>query len=414
VDLFRGWIVQARTKNTLSGANPLARLFCFLLALLVVAGALLTSTPFTERVIRPAYLGVMLGFFLTMGLVEPDLRSQGWRFLVIGASLLFGGSLGGVLVGQGYVPWIPFPQAWGIAWSLEHGVGFLLGFSVLSFGFVLWIPEIVRSRRVLKEGLSAVQRDREKTAEMLRRSMRALERAHDELIQAEKIAALGELAAGVAHDLRNPLAIIRSAAQACRDQNGLPDTVKDSLGVIQRSVDKADRTIRALLELGKPSEFEPLPVDPKTLLEETASLVGVEARNKDIRIRTSPAGDAVLQGDRGLLSQALINLALNAVQASPPGGEVLLGARLFRLGGKERVLLYVEDDGPGLSPETRKRALDPFYTTREKGTGLGLTVTQRVAARHGGKLALRPRSRGGTRALLLLPVEAPVPVEAAP
>ena len=254
----------------------------------------------------------------------------------------------------------------------------------------------------------------EKTAEMLRRSMRALERAHDELIQAEKIAALGELAAGIAHDLRNPLAIIRSAAQSCRDDPAAPDRVKETLEVIQRSVDKADRTIRALLELGKPSQFQPILVEARTLLEETESLVSVEARKKGARIQASPSPGVFLTGDRGLLSQALINLALNAVQAVPRGGLVRLGARTFRFHGKERVVLFVEDDGPGLSPETRKRALDPFYTTREKGTGLGLTVTQRVAARHGGKLALRPRSKGGTRAVLFLPQESLVSSEASP
>lgn len=403
--------MQARTPSPQPGSNPMARLFCFLLAVLVVAGALLTSTPFTERVIRPAYLGVMLGFFLAMGWVEPDLRSQGWRFLVIGASLLFAGSLGGVLVGRGYIPWIPFPQAWGIAWSLEHGVGFLLGFSVLSFGIVLWIPEIVRSRRVLKEGLSAVRKDQERTAEMLRRSMRALERAHDELIQAEKIAALGELAAGIAHDLKNPLAIIRSAAQSALEESRVCPSVGRSMEVVLRSVDKADRTIRALLELGKPSQFEPVPLEARTLLEETASLVAVEARQKGIRLQVLPCPGVTFKGDRSLLSQALINLALNAVQAAPASGLVRLGARYFRLRDSEMVALFVEDDGPGISPETRKRALDPFFTTREKGTGLGLTVTQRVAARHGGKLALCPRSGGGTRAILLLPQEAPLPVE---
>lgn len=386
--------------------NSLARLFCFLLALLVVATSLITSSLVTSQILRPAYLGVMLGFFLIMGLREPGLRGQGWRFLLIGLCLLFGGSMAGsVLRGELFGGLSADSD---LAWSLEHGVGFLLGFSVLSFGFLLWIPEIVRSRRLLEEGLDSVRQDQLKTSWLLRRSMRALERTHDELLQAERLAAVGELAAGVAHDLRNPLTVIRSAAQCLASGACPPAEAAEAAQAIQRGVDRADRTIRSLLEMGRPAEFQPRLLCAGQLIRETAALFAGEARRQGVALLEEAQAGHSLHADEGLLTRALSNLCRNALQATPSGGTVRIGSRSFRFNGNEVDVLFVEDTGHGIPSAIRPRLTTPFFSTRPGGTGLGLSVTQRVAARHRGRLALQPRARGGTRALLMLPA-APAP-----
>jgi signal transduction histidine kinase len=223
-----------------------------------------------------------------------------------------------------------------------------------------------------------------------------------QLVDTHRLSILGELAAGIAHDLRNPLAIIKGAAESLQRRARTPAATIEHAEIIRRGVDKADRTIQALIDLGRPRRAARGPVPLAEVAREVLALIQVEGRRRQLRY-LAQVGDCVVLADRELLVQALINLLLNATQASPEQAPVDLRARRFVRGGAEVVAIAVEDCGQGLPPEVRHQLFTPFFTTRSGGTGLGLLSSRRIAVEMGGSLGLYPRGRGGARALLLLP-----------
>jgi signal transduction histidine kinase len=290
----------------------------------------------------------------------------------------------------------------------ERGAMFLLGTSLISFGLMLWIPQVVTSHRLLAEHF-AQQKGKLQVAESARSQL------EQRLVDADRRGLLGELAATIAHDLRNPLAIVKGTAESlCRRPRSAVE-VKEHTDVIRRNIEKADLTISALIDLGRPRSAAATTIAAHDMLAEIQSLVHVEAKRRNLRVELAhgDAGPAVC-ADHTLLAQALLNLVLNAIQATPPGGTILLRARTRRRANGAQTVLAVEDRGHGLPPEARARLFTPFFTTKTTGTGLGLSSCRRIAGELGGQVGLYPRRRGGARALLLLPAAmAPAPSLAA-
>ena len=226
-------------------------------------------------------------------------------------------------------------------------------------------------------------------------------------VDADRLHALGELAAGVAHDLRNPLAIIKAAAGSLSRADRTPQEMSEHTEVICRNIDRAERTISALLELGKPRALEPRQVDLVESLADVVALVQVEAKRREVAVQRRVEPGIEGHADPKLLSRALLNLLLNALQASPAGSSVTLIARRFDLTTGPVAMIAVEDRGHGIDRSHRDKLFTPFFTTKEDGTGLGLLSTRRLVDEMGGRVALFPRSSGGTRAVLLLPAVAP-------
>jgi signal transduction histidine kinase len=214
------------------------------------------------------------------------------------------------------------------------------------------------------------------------------------------------LAATIAHDLRNPLTIVKGTAESlCRRQRTMAELAQHT-EVIRRNVEKADRTIASLIDLGRPRAAAPRTSPAREVLSEVRDLVQLEARRRRLHIEVNADRATTVQADRTLLAQALLNLVLNAMQATPDRGRIHLRARPVRRGGRQLTALTVEDRGHGLAPAARDRLFTPFFTTKPGGTGLGLSSCRRIATELGGRLDLFPRLRGGARALLLLPADA--------
>ncbi len=228
----------------------------------------------------------------------------------------------------------------------------------------------------------------------------------ERLIQQDRLASVGLLAAGVAHEVNTPLTGISSYAQILLEETRADDPRRPLLEKIVRQAERASRIARGLLTLSRPAGGRARgrgPVDLVELAEETAGLLAVHVRRAGATLEVVGEGRGlVVAGDRSRLQQVVMNLLLNALDAVDRGGHV----RVVVAGeGRRRVELVVEDDGPGIPEEIRDRVFDPFFTTKKpgEGTGLGLSISYSIVAEHGGEILAERRPGGGTRMRVLLP-----------
>ena len=245
-------------------------------------------------------------------------------------------------------------------------------------------------------------------ADQLITAHRDLERAQAQLLQRERLAALGELAAVVAHEVRNPLGVIFNSVGSLRRLLRPAGDARLLLDIVGEEADRLNRIVGDLLDFARPSTPQLRPGSLARVAEEAvASAVG-SATGVEVRLDLSPDLPPVPIDER-LVRQAIVNLAANAVNAMPAGGRITLRAR--REGST--VVLEVEDEGPGVPDEIRSRIFEPFFTTRASGTGLGLAVVRRIVDGHGGEVTLRPAPERGTIFALRFPLSPAAPAEAA-
>jgi len=220
------------------------------------------------------------------------------------------------------------------------------------------------------------------------------------MLRADRLATIGELAAGAAHEIRNPLTSIKSSLQylesRCREE-----TERKLLGVALQETDRIDEILAALLSFSRPSEIHKEPCDLVALLEESLALVSIQARAKNVEVRTSfPAAPVVVDADRSQVKQLMLNVFLNAIQAMDGGGTLAVEDIVL---GNGRTLVRISDTGPGISEEALEKVFDPFFTTKKGGTGLGLSICYTIVKAHGGEIELRSRLGEGTTVLITLP-----------
>jgi PAS domain S-box-containing protein len=234
----------------------------------------------------------------------------------------------------------------------------------------------------------------------LSRSYAELGRAQRQLVQRERLAALGELAAVVAHEVRNPLGVIFNSLGSLRRILRPQGDAALLLEIVGEEADRLNRIVADLLDFARPSEPVIRP-EPLGRVVNDALAAALAKHQEGITVeRQVEEGLPPVPVDAGLIRQAVVNLVENAMQAMPGGGRV--ATRVAR--GPDAVLVEVEDDGPGIPEEIRARIFEPFFTTRATGTGLGLAVVKRIMDLHGGEVALRPGPRGGAIFTLRFPV----------
>jgi PAS domain S-box-containing protein len=224
----------------------------------------------------------------------------------------------------------------------------------------------------------------------------------EQLRQAQKLEAVGEVAAGVAHELGNALGIIGGAVQYLLRNCAASHPFHEFLEVIRRNVGQADRTIRSLLSFARPRRPSPAPVNLVHLLEGTCQLLKGEFAKQHISVipRFAPDVHQVMV-DPEQLQQVFLNLLLNAIQAMPQGGSIILSTRIGAEG--KDVQITVADTGRGITPAHLSRIFDPFFTTKEGGTGLGLAVSDRLIRAQGGRIAVRSELGKGSVFTVVLP-----------
>jgi signal transduction histidine kinase len=230
------------------------------------------------------------------------------------------------------------------------------------------------------------------------------------LLRAEQLAAVGQLAAGVAHEVRNPLTGIKFLVDGALRRTNTTLLTEEDLRLIRQEVVRIERTVQGLLDFARTPPPDRRRHDLRGLVAEAASVARGRAEAKPVVLRVTPSPEPILASvDRDQFLSLLTNLLLNAIDAAPPGGEVEI-----RTAARDGILkVEVTDTGPGIDPAVADRLFTPFVTTKSTGTGLGLTVAQRVARDHGGKLSAANRKEGGACFTLTLPAAEEANVEAA-
>ena len=226
----------------------------------------------------------------------------------------------------------------------------------------------------------------------------------------ERFAALGEMAAVLAHEIRNPLGAIKGLAQFLGEKQATDPAKAEMTRTIADEATRLERLVNDLLTYARPRPPNCQPTELPGVLDEVLRLVGPAANASGVACRLDVSGNAFpILADPDQLKQLFGNLVLNAIQAMPAGGRLTLTQRL--VDGKSRtrraVEVTVEDTGAGISEADLPRIFEPFYTTRTKGTGLGLAICMQITAAHGGTIRVARTGPKGTTILVTLPVEGP-------
>ncbi len=228
-----------------------------------------------------------------------------------------------------------------------------------------------------------------------------LRRTQAQLLTATKFAFAGELAAGVAHEVRTPLSVMRSSAQMLRDTPSAEADNSELVGMLIEEVDRIERVVSGLLELAKPHSRTVEATGLEAILERAAEFAQARAERQGTVLRREiEAPLPPVLCDREQIYQVALNLIVNALQALGSGGEVVIRARD---GGGRGICFEVSDDGPGVPEEMRDRVFQPFVTAREGGTGLGLSIVKRMIEEHGGEIELETAIGKGTTFCIHLP-----------
>jgi signal transduction histidine kinase len=211
----------------------------------------------------------------------------------------------------------------------------------------------------------------------------------------EKLASLGVLAAGVAHEIRNPLTAIKARLFTLNKAIGATPGAVEDANVIEREINRLERIVRAVLSFARPAEPKQQLVPAMALLRDVRDLMSAQLSKANIELIVEGSTDPTIQGDPDQLKQVLLNLVQNAADSIGECGKIVLWAAVERANLRGHfgnvAILEVKDNGKGISVEVQKRLFDPFYTTKPAGTGLGLSIAARIIERHGGASVTKPK-----------------------
>jgi signal transduction histidine kinase len=223
------------------------------------------------------------------------------------------------------------------------------------------------------------------------------------MLRADKLATIGELAAGAAHEIRNPLTAVKSSLQYLETKSQ-DEKAKKLLNTALEETGRIEEILSGLLSFSRPTDIKKERLDLLENLEESLELISFQARKQKIKItREFPSSSIYLNGDRSQLKQLFLNLFLNSLQAMTEGGELKLG---LSSPDSRNVLIVVSDTGKGIPEENLDRVFDPFFTTKKSGTGLGLSICYGIVKSHGGEIEVRSKVGQGATVLIKIPLQA--------
>jgi signal transduction histidine kinase len=241
----------------------------------------------------------------------------------------------------------------------------------------------------------------------LNRSIRRLESTQKQLIQSEKLNAIGQIAASIAHEINNPLAgvLVYSklmAKKLANDSLNKEDTL-DNLTKIESAVSHCSKIVRGLLDFARQSEPVLAPVEVGKIIDQAVALVYHQAEMNNVKIvRNDTEHLSLVKGDVGQLQQVFLNLIINAIQSIHDGGTITITTKSSE---DNRVEVSIQDTGYGITPENMERLFTPFFTTKEpgKGVGLGLAISKGIVERHGGSIEVQSSTGAGSTFTVYLP-----------
>jgi signal transduction histidine kinase len=330
-----------------------------------------------------------------------DIFQRLYYLPIILAALWFGlrgGLLCSLIVSVAYAPHLLFQWGGHLAMEMEKYLEILL------YNTVGGVTGILS------------QRERERTAE-LQKTARVLEDSYqklqhqseriigieEQLRRAEKLSTLGEMAAVLAHEIRNPLGSIRGTAEILKDDYKPGEPKHEFIEIQIKETERLNRVVEDFLRMARPqpSDMRPCPVQEE--LETIVTLVSNDARNRHIKLILQPSTTPVnITADGEKLRQAFLNITINALQATPPGGSVIISTTVYQTALCE---IRFRDTGPGIEAEMIERIFEPFFTTKPDGTGLGLAISRKIIESHSGTLLVESEPGHGTTVIVRLPMQ---------
>jgi two-component system sensor histidine kinase HydH len=238
-------------------------------------------------------------------------------------------------------------------------------------------------------------------AVIILRDLREIRELQEKVRRSERLAALGRLASGVAHEIRNPLSSIKGFAQYFRDKFETGSEDKSYAEIMIQEVERLNRVITQLLDFGRPKELH-LDLHPLSqILEHPLQLIRSDLNKRGIKLIESPIPDEEIKVDSDQITQALLNIFLNAMESMEKGGA--LRVEIVEKPERRGVEIWISDSGPGITQGNLSRIFDPFFSTKKKGTGLGLAITANIIEAHGGEILVESREGKGTTFKVFLP-----------
>ncbi|HZV81111.1 MAG TPA: ATP-binding protein [Geobacteraceae bacterium] len=326
-----------------------------------------------------------------------DIFQRLYYLPIILAALWFGlrGGVGTALaVSIVYAPHILFQWGGQLTVEMEKYLEILL-YNVVGCltGFLAqrereWRVELQRSAEGLAESYRKLQQQSERIIAV-----------EEQLRRAERLSTLGEMAAVLAHEIRNPLGSIRGTAEILRDDYPAGSPKHEFIDIQIRETERLNRVVEDFLRMARPQQSEKKRCSLREELETIVTLTAGSARGQQIELELEPIdGELPLLGDGEKLRQAFLNILINALQATPSGGRVVINAR--RVDGSATISF--RDSGTGIDADARARIFEPFFTTKADGTGLGLAVTKKIIEAHGGTLEVESTPGQGTTVIISL------------
>lgn len=388
----------------------------------------------TARWIRPAILGaavltVTIGHVLTpVGLqAQHDILVRLYYLPIALGGLWFG--LWGGLGTAGLITLVYLPHVV----TVDHGVmtiGYLLEIPVfLAVGVLVGL--IVDRQEHYRRGLEIQAETLAQSHRELQEQTRLLLEKEAQLRRADRLSALGQLSAGLAHEIRNPLGAIRGAVEILQDDFPPGHAKAEFYAILLKEVERLNDVLTNFLNFARPVTPRFAPVDIPVVLTALEGLISGQARAHRVQIFTAfHAGPSRVMADETLLKQAFLNIMLNAVEAMPHGGDLAITTRLATgntapqgsathapaVGARgtgdrpEWIEAVFDDTGPGIWEEDLGRIFDPFFTTKKDGTGLGLAITHRIIENHHGTIRVMSQRGKGTTFVVSLPLEGAIRV----
>jgi len=221
----------------------------------------------------------------------------------------------------------------------------------------------------------------------------------EQLKRTDRLAAVGRLASGLAHEIRNPLASISGSVQMLREDLGVDEDNRRLMGIVIKEVDRLNLLLSDFLNFARPSPLQAECVDVAALIDELIDLLQAGGQAQGVRFERRYATPVLMKVDRQKMRQALWDLLINAVDAVPAGGAIRVGIKA------EAGEIIIEDSGAGIPRDVRDRIFEPFFTTKDRGTGLGLANVYANIEAHRGRIYVEPSSLGGARFIIDLPEE---------
>lgn len=230
-------------------------------------------------------------------------------------------------------------------------------------------------------------------------------RLRQEVAQTEKFKSMANLASGIAHEIKNPLTAIKTFAEYLPERTHDQDFLQKFGRIVPGEVDRINELVHQLLDYGKPAPLSLRPTPVQKPLNDTLDILNNEFLKHNVQLNTNFTTNAstILSLDANQFRQALLNVLLNAIEAMPNGGSLSISTHLL----PHNFLLTIQDTGPGISHEALKQVFDPFFTQKDRSTGLGLAITQGIIENHGGSIGIKCPTYGGSQVWIQLPLNSP-------